>query len=222
MLWLLKVNIRRKSVELQSEYWFPFTNISMFQASSSMVNPVNRSSIPRVPPAPPTVRKHCDCCSNLKACQILAIIFAIVRITLAILIWYSIQQNILLQADNFVFVLLQISEVLLFIGDVLLWMGSAHGAIEEMTPKKRSIKNDHMDTSGMTSEKFWYQNFFPHPGLPLNKILKNCWRAPWPARRPEILHAGHWPQYATFIFYTNFCAMKFLLIRFLKNALQWV
>ena len=100
----------------------------MFQASSSMVNPVNRSSIPRVPPAPPTVRKHCDCCSNLKACQILAIIFAIVRITLAILIWYSIQQNILLQADNFVFVLLQISEVLLFIGDVLLWMGSANKA----------------------------------------------------------------------------------------------
>ena len=99
---------------------------------------------------------------------------------------------------------------------------TAHGAIEEMTPKKRSIKNDHMDTSGMTSEKFWYQNFFPHPGLPLNKILKNCWRAPWPARRPEILHAGHWPQYATFIFYTNFCAMKFLLIRFLKNALRWV
>ena len=97
-----------------------------------------------------------------------------------------------------------------------------HGAIGEMTPKKRSIKNDHMDTSGMTSEKFWYQNFFPHPGLPLHKILKNCWRAPWPARRPEILHAGHWPQYATFIFYTNFCAMKFLLIRFLKNALRWV
>ena len=99
---------------------------------------------------------------------------------------------------------------------------SSHGAIGEMTPIKRSIKNDHMGTSGMTPEKFWYQNFFPHPGLPLNKILKNCWRAPWPARRPEILHAGHWPQYATFIFYTNFCAMKFLLIRFLKNALRWV
>ena len=91
---------------------------------------------------------------------------------------------------------------------------TAHGAIGEMTPTKRSIKNDHMGTSGMTPEKFWYQNFFPHPGLPLNKILKNCWRAPWPARRPEILHAGHWPQYATFIFYTNFCAKKFLLTRF--------
>ena len=99
---------------------------------------------------------------------------------------------------------------------------NTHGAIGKMTPTKRSIKNDHMGTSGMTPKKFWYQNFFSHPGLPLHKILKNCWRAPWPARRPEILHAGHWPQYATFMFYTNFCAMKFLLIRFLKNALWWV
>ena len=98
----------------------------------------------------------------------------------------------------------------------------SHGAVGWITQTKRSLKNNYMDTSGMTPEKFWHQNFFPPVGLPLNKILKNCWRAPWPARRPEILHAGHWPQYATFIFYTNFCAMKFLLIRFLKNALRWV
>ena len=104
------------------------------------------------------------------------------------------------------------------------WQSAAatHGAVGWITQTKRSLKNNYMDTSGMTPEKFWHQKFFPPVGLPLNKILKNCWRAPWPARRPEILHAGHWPQYATFIFYTNFCAMKFLLIRFLKNALRWV
>ncbi len=100
----------------------------MFQASS-MVNPVNRRSpLPRIPAAAPTVRKHCDCCSNLKACQILSVIFGIVRITFATLNWYAIQHNIMLQADNFVFVLLQISEVLLFIGDVLLWVGSYNKA----------------------------------------------------------------------------------------------
>ena len=90
----------------------------------------------------------------------------------------------------------------------------SHGAVGWITQTKRSLKNNYMDTSGMTPEKFWHQNFFPPVGLPLNKILKNCWRAPWPARWPEILHSGHWPQYATFIFYTNFCARKFLLTRF--------
>ena len=92
--------------------------------------------------------------------------------------------------------------------------GSPHGAVGWITQTKRSLKNNYMDTSGMTPEKFWHQNFFPPVGLRLNKILKNCWRAPWPARWPEILHSGHWPQYATFIFYTNFCTMKFLLTRF--------
>ena len=54
----------------------------------------------------------------------------------------------------------------------------AHGAVGWITQTKRSLKNNYMDTSGMTPEKFWHQNFFPPVGLPLNKILKNCWRAP--------------------------------------------
>ena len=73
-----------------------------------------------------TVRKHCDCCSYLKACQILSIFFGIVRITLAVLMWYAIQGNILLREDDFIFVVLEISEFLLFVGDVLLWMGSTN------------------------------------------------------------------------------------------------
>ena len=54
----------------------------------------------------------------------------------------------------------------------------SHGAVGWITQTKRSLKNNYMDTSGMTPEKFWHQNFFPPVGLRLNKILKNCWRAP--------------------------------------------